>query len=78
MNIRLVLKILFILILIIAGFMAAPLVVALIYKEIFEEIGHEWFHLGQLFSYLKQNGVALDMGAYYGYKDPDPDIPPNK
>jgi uncharacterized damage-inducible protein DinB len=49
-----------------------------IYKEIFDEIGHEWFHLGQLFTYLKQNEVAVDMGAYYGYKDPDPDIPPNE
>ena len=49
-----------------------------IYKEIFDEIGHEWFHLGQLFTYLKQNGVVVDMGAYYGYKDPDPDIPPNE
>ncbi|MFX1508252.1 MAG: DinB family protein [Promethearchaeota archaeon] len=48
-----------------------------IYKEIFEEIGHEWFHLGQLFTYLKQNEVVVDMGAYYGYKDPDTNIPPN-
>jgi len=37
-----------------------------IYKEIFDEIGHEWFHLGQLFTYLRQNGVKIDMGAYYG------------
>lgn len=49
-----------------------------IYKEIFDEIGHEWLHLGQLFTYLKQNGVAIDMGSYYGYKDPDLDIPPNE
>ncbi|MHA1215379.1 MAG: DinB family protein [Candidatus Hodarchaeales archaeon] len=49
-----------------------------IYNEVFDEIGHEWFHLGQLYVYLKQNGVPIDMGAYYGYKDPDPSIPPNK
>jgi len=49
-----------------------------IYKEVFDEIGHEWFHLGQLFTYLRQNGIPVDMGAYYGYKDPDPSIPPNK
>ncbi|MHA2246012.1 MAG: DinB family protein [Candidatus Hodarchaeales archaeon] len=49
-----------------------------IYKEIFEEIGHEWFHLGQLFTYLKQKGVKVDMFAYYGLRDPDPEIPPNK
>ncbi|MFX0065283.1 MAG: DinB family protein [Candidatus Hermodarchaeota archaeon] len=49
-----------------------------LYKEIFEEIGHEWFHLGQLFTYLRQKGVPIDMGAYYGYKDPDPNIPPNE
>ncbi|MFX1532974.1 MAG: DinB family protein [Promethearchaeota archaeon] len=49
-----------------------------IYTEIFEEIGHEWFHLGQLFTYLRQKGVPIDMGAYYGYKDPDPNIPPNE
>jgi uncharacterized damage-inducible protein DinB len=48
-----------------------------IYKEVFDEIGHEWFHLGQLFTYLRQNGIPVDMGAYYGYKDPDPGIPPN-
>ncbi|MFX1282747.1 MAG: DinB family protein [Promethearchaeota archaeon] len=48
-----------------------------IYKEIFDEIGHEWFHLGQLFTYLRQNGVKIDMGAYYGYRDPDPEISPN-
>ncbi|MFX0092144.1 MAG: hypothetical protein ACFFBD_10320, partial [Candidatus Hodarchaeota archaeon] len=48
-----------------------------LYKEIFDEIGHEWFHLGQLFVYLRQNGIPVDMGAYYGYKDPDPNIPPN-
>ncbi|MHA2330275.1 MAG: hypothetical protein ACXACR_17280 [Candidatus Hodarchaeales archaeon] len=48
------------------------------YKELFGEIGHEWFHLGKLFTYLKQNGVSVDMGAYYGYKDPDPEISPNK
>ena len=49
-----------------------------IYQEIFDEIGHEWFHLGQLFTYLRQNNVPIDMGAYYGYKDPNPSIPPNK
>jgi len=48
-----------------------------IYKEVFDDIGHIWFHLGQLFIYLKQNNVFVDMGAYYGYKDPDPTIPPN-
>ncbi|MHA2305385.1 MAG: DinB family protein [Candidatus Hodarchaeales archaeon] len=48
------------------------------YKEVFGEIGHLWFHLGQLFTYLKQNGVPIDMGAYYGYKDPDPSIQPNE
>ncbi|UCE13504.1 MAG: hypothetical protein JSV04_15145 [Candidatus Heimdallarchaeota archaeon] len=47
-----------------------------IYKEVFDEIGHEWFHLGQLFTYLKQNGIQVDMGAYYGYRDPDPEILP--
>lgn len=49
-----------------------------IYKEVFDEIGHEWFHLGQLFIYLRQNGIQVDMGAYYGYKDPDPSIQPNE
>jgi hypothetical protein len=49
-----------------------------VYEETFGEIGHQWFHLGQLFTYLKQNGVFVDMGAYYGYKDPDEMIPPNK
>ncbi|WP_455142029.1 DinB family protein [Candidatus Hodarchaeum mangrovi] len=49
-----------------------------IYKEVLEEIGHEWFHLGQLYVYLKQNGINLEMGHYYGYKDPDPTIPPTK
>lgn len=49
-----------------------------IYTEIFDEIGHEWFHQGQLFTYLRQNGVNVDMFAYYGFKDPDPEIPPNK
>ena len=49
-----------------------------IYKEVFGEIGHEWLHVGQLFTYLKQNGVPVDMGTYYCYKDPDPTIPPNK
>lgn len=48
-----------------------------LYHEIFEEIGHEWFHLGQLFAYLRANGVKVDMGAYYGYQDPDPSIHPN-
>ena len=48
-----------------------------LYHEIFEEIGHEWFHLGQLFTYLRSNGISVDMGAYYGYKDPDPSIKPN-
>ena len=48
-----------------------------LYHEIFEEIGHEWFHSGQLFAYLRTNGVNVDMGAYYGYQDPDPTIPPN-
>ena len=51
---------------------------ASIYEETFGEIGHELLHLGQLFVYLKQNGVPVDMGAYYGYKDPDETIPPNK
>jgi uncharacterized damage-inducible protein DinB len=49
-----------------------------IYEEVFSDIGHQWFHLGQLFVYLRQNGVEIDMGAYYGYKDPDESIPPNK
>ncbi len=49
-----------------------------IYTEIFNEIGHEWFHLGQLFTYLRQNGVSVNMGSYYGYQDPDPEIPPNE
>lgn len=49
-----------------------------IYKEIFDEIGHEWFHLGQVFTYLRQNGVNISMWAYYGIKDPDPTVPPNK
>ncbi|MFX1252514.1 MAG: DinB family protein [Promethearchaeota archaeon] len=49
-----------------------------IYKEVFDEIGHEWFHLGQLFTYLKQNRIPIDMGTYYGYEDPDPNIPPNE
>jgi hypothetical protein len=49
-----------------------------IYDEVFGEIGHQWFHLGQLFTYLKQNNIPVDMGAYYGYKDPDTTIPPNK
>ncbi len=48
-----------------------------LYHEIFEEIGHEWFHSGQLFTYLRINNIAVDMGAYYGYKDPDESIPPN-
>ncbi|MHA1449460.1 MAG: DinB family protein [Candidatus Hodarchaeales archaeon] len=49
-----------------------------LYSEVFEMIGHQWFHLGQLFTYLRINGVKVNMGAYYGYQDPDPDIPPNK
>jgi len=49
-----------------------------VYNEVLEEIGHEWFHLGQLYVYLKQNGIDLEMGNYYGYKDPDPNIIPNK
>ena len=49
-----------------------------IYEEVFGEIGHEWFHVGQLFTYLKQKGVPVDQGAYYGYRDPDETIPPNK
>ncbi len=48
-----------------------------LFEEVFDEIGHEWFHLGQLFTYLKQNGVSVDMGAYYGYKDPDSSRYPN-
>ena len=48
-----------------------------LYKEIFDEIGHEWFHLGQLFTYLRANEISVDMGAYYGFKDPDPSTPPN-
>jgi uncharacterized damage-inducible protein DinB len=48
-----------------------------IYQEIFDEIGHEWFHLGQIYVYLKQNNIHVDMGAYYGYRDPDPSIKPN-
>jgi len=49
-----------------------------IYEEVFGEIGHQWFHLGQLFVYLRQNNVKIDMGAYYGYKDPDESIQPSK
>ncbi len=49
-----------------------------IYEEVFSDIGHQWFHLGQLFVYLRQNNVKIDMGVYYGYKDPDESIPPNK
>lgn len=49
-----------------------------IFKEVFDEIGHEWFHLGQLFTYLRQNSVQVDMGAYYGYRDPDPEISPTE
>ena len=49
-----------------------------IYEEVFGEIGHQWLHLGQLFVYLRQNNVKVDMGAYYGYKDPDTSIPPLK
>ena len=49
-----------------------------IYDEVFDEMGHQWFHLGQLFIYLRQNKVDIDMGAYYGYKDPDPSIPPSE
>lgn len=49
-----------------------------IYEEVFGDIGHKWFHLGQLFVYLRQNNVNVDMGAYYGYKDPDDSIPPFK
>ncbi|MCK4848542.1 MAG: hypothetical protein KAT16_05940 [Candidatus Heimdallarchaeota archaeon] len=48
-----------------------------LYKEIFDEIGHEWFHTGMLFTYLRTNEISVDMGTYYGYKDPDPSIPPN-
>jgi len=48
-----------------------------LYNEIFDEIGHEWFHLGQLFTYLRANDISVDMGTYYGYKDPDPSTPPN-
>ena len=48
-----------------------------LYEEIFGEIGHHWFHLGQLFAYLRANNIPVDMGAYYGFKDPDPSIPPN-
>ena len=46
-----------------------------IYEEVFGDIGHHWFHLGQLFVYLRLNNVNVDMGAYYGYKDPDDSIP---
>ncbi len=49
-----------------------------IYEEIFGEIEHEMLHLGQLFVYLKQNRVPFDMGAFYGYKDPNETIHPNK
>ncbi|MFX0204529.1 MAG: DinB family protein [Candidatus Hodarchaeota archaeon] len=49
-----------------------------IYQEAFDDIGHQWFHLGQLFIYLRQNNIQVDMGAYYGYKDPDTAIPPNE
>jgi len=49
-----------------------------IYREVFDDIGHCWFHLGQLYIYLRQNGVPINMGAYYGFKDPDPNVPPNK
>ena len=48
-----------------------------LYEEIFGEIGHHWFHLGQLFTYLRANDISVDMGAYYGFKDPDLSIPPN-
>ncbi|MFX0113294.1 MAG: DinB family protein [Candidatus Hodarchaeota archaeon] len=46
-----------------------------IFKETFEEIRHEWFHLGQIFTYLRQNNFSVDMGVYYGFKDPNPNIP---
>jgi len=48
------------------------------YKEVFNEIGHCWLHLGQLFVYLRQNGVPVDIGTYYGFKDPDPSVPPKE
>jgi len=48
------------------------------YQEVFNDIGHCWFHLGQLFVYLRQKGVPVEMGTYYGYKDPDPNMPPNE
>jgi uncharacterized damage-inducible protein DinB len=48
-----------------------------LYEEVFGEIGHSWFHLGQLFTYLRANKIPVDMGSYYGYSDPDPTIPPN-
>ncbi|MFW9915481.1 MAG: DinB family protein [Candidatus Thorarchaeota archaeon] len=49
-----------------------------LYKEVLHHIGHEWFHLGQLFTYLRQNGVEIDAMVYYGYRDPDSGSPPNK
>ena len=48
------------------------------YQEVFNDIGHCWFHLGQLFVYLRQLGIPVEMGTYYGYLDPDPDLPPNE
>lgn len=48
------------------------------YQEVFNDIGHCWFHLGQLFVYLRQKGVPVEMGTYYGYKDPNPNIPSNE
>jgi uncharacterized damage-inducible protein DinB len=49
-----------------------------LYKEVLHHIGHEWFHLGQLFTYLKQNGVEIEDMVYYGYKDPNSEVPPNE
>lgn len=48
------------------------------YQEVFNDIGHCWFHLGQLFVYLRQKGVHVEMGTYYGFRDPNPNIYPNE
>jgi uncharacterized damage-inducible protein DinB len=47
-----------------------------IYEEVISEITHQWFHLGQLFVYLRQNQITIDTNTYYGTQDPDPSIPP--
>ena len=45
--------------------------------EVFFEIQHQWLHLGQLVTYLRQNDIPVGEGAYSGFEDPDPSIPPN-